>query len=195
MSFNGFYELLDTFSRPVCQVDNNITCTVPEFVHSLAAHLVRAPALAPYRDLLLARPRLHALLAIRQCVLDASRTFVDGVLGPLTELYRAGLIGGRGSLYLVVVDALDEAAYHEPDHGDTVASFLGRHLPLFPACLRLVVTARHGWSTAGLSPLREIIVDGEMAVRDVADYVAHRVIVTPSIQASATVVDRNWNWH
>ena len=62
---------------------------MPEFVHSLAAHLVCAPTLAPYRDLLLARPRLHALLSIRQCVLDTSRAFVDGVLQPLTELYRS----------------------------------------------------------------------------------------------------------
>ncbi|GBM09276.1 hypothetical protein AVEN_97927-1, partial [Araneus ventricosus] len=35
----------------LCQTDNNITCLVPEFVHSIAAHLCRAPQLAAYRDL------------------------------------------------------------------------------------------------------------------------------------------------
>ena len=166
-----------------CQVDNNITCTVPEFVHSLAAHLVCAPALAPYRDLLLARPRLHALLGIRQCVLNASRTFIDGILQPLTELYSSGLIGSRG-LYVMVVDGLNEAAFHQPDYGDTIATFLGRHLRLFPPCLRLIATTRTGSAEVGRLPLRELSVEGEMAVRDVADYVAHRVAVTPAIQAN-----------
>lgn len=36
----------------VCQADNNITCMVPDFVHSLAAYLSRAPQLQAYRDLL-----------------------------------------------------------------------------------------------------------------------------------------------
>jgi len=183
------YEPLRRLSASVvayhyCQVDNNITCTVPEFVHSLAAHLVCAPALAPYRDLLLARPRLHALLGIRQCVLNASRAFVEGVLQPLSELYRSGLIGGGRGLYLIVVDALNEAAFHEPDYGDTIATFLGRHLRLFPPCFRLVATTRTRSAEIGRLPLRELSVDGEMAVRDVADYVVHRVVVTPSIQSS-----------
>ena len=182
------YEPLRRLSASVvayhyCQVDNNITCTVPEFVHSLAAHLVCAPMLAPYRDLLLARPRLHALLGIRQCVLNASRAFVDGILQPLTELYSSGRLAGRG-LYVIVVDALNEAAFHEPDYGDTIATFLGRHLQLFPPCLRLVATTRTGSAEVGRLPLRELFLDGEMAVRDVADYVAYRVAVTPSIQSN-----------
>jgi len=188
------YEPLRRLSASVvayhfCQVDNNITCTVPEFVHSLAAHLVCAPTLAPYRDLLLARPRLHALLGIRQCVLNASRAFVDGILQPLTELYSTGLIGGRG-LYVIVVDALNEAAFHEPDYGDTIATFLGRHLRLFPPCLRLVATTRTGSAEVGRLPLRELSLEGEMSVRDVADYVAYRVAVTPSIQANVEPTGR-----
>jgi len=188
------YEPLRRLSASVvayhyCQVDNNITCTVPEFIHSLAAHLVCAPALAPYRDLLLARPRLHALLGIRQCVLNASRAFVDGILQPLTELYKSGLIGGRG-LYVIVVDALNEAAFHEPDYGDTIATFLGRHLRLFPPCLRLIATTRTGSAEVGHLPLRELSLDGEMAVRDVADYVAYRIAVTSSIQANVEPTGR-----
>lgn len=182
------YEPLRRLSASVvayhyCQVDNNITCTVPEFVHSLAAHLVCAPALAPYRDLLLARPRLHALLGIRQCVLNASRAFVDGILQPLTELYSSGRLPSRG-LYVIVVDALNEAAFHEPDYGDTIATFLGRHLRLFPPCLRLIATTQTGSAEIGRLPLRELPLDGEMAVRDVADYVAYRVAVTSSIQSN-----------
>ena len=36
----------------MCQADNNITCMVPDFVHSLSAYLTRAPQLQAYRDLL-----------------------------------------------------------------------------------------------------------------------------------------------
>ena len=36
----------------VCQADNNVTCMVPDFVHSLAAYLSRAPQMQAYRDLL-----------------------------------------------------------------------------------------------------------------------------------------------
>lgn len=36
-----------------CQADNNATCLVPEFVHSIAAQLCQAPQLVAYRDLLL----------------------------------------------------------------------------------------------------------------------------------------------
>ena len=188
------YEPLRRLSASVvayhyCQLDNNITCTVPEFVHSLAAHLVCAPALAPYRDLLLSRPRLHSVLGIRQCVLNASRAFVEGILQPMTELYKSGLVGGRG-LYVIVVDALNEAAFHEPDYGDTIATFLGRHLRLFPPCLRLIATTRTGSAEVGRLPLRELSLDGEMAVRDVADYVEYRVAVTSSIQANVEPAGR-----
>jgi len=122
-------------------------------------------------------------------VLSASRAFIDGIIQPLTELYSSGLIGGRG-LYVIVVDALNEAAFHEPDYGDTIASFLGRHLRLFPPCLRLIATTCSGSVEVGRMPLRELCLDGEMAVRDVADYVAYRIAVTPSIQANVEPAGR-----
>lgn len=37
----------------VCQADNNTTCMVADFVHSLVAHLSQAPQLRAYRDLLI----------------------------------------------------------------------------------------------------------------------------------------------
>ena len=42
-----------------CQSDNNATCLVPEFIHSLAAQLCQAPQLAAYRDMLLSEPHLQ----------------------------------------------------------------------------------------------------------------------------------------
>ena len=36
-----------------CQAENNITCSVPDFVHSIAAQLCQAPQLSSYRELIL----------------------------------------------------------------------------------------------------------------------------------------------
>nr|CAD7444343.1 unnamed protein product [Timema bartmani] len=45
-----------------CQADNNSTCLVPDFVHSLAAQLCQAPQLIAYREHLLSEPHLQKLL-------------------------------------------------------------------------------------------------------------------------------------
>ena len=44
---------LQVVAYHMCQADNNITCMVPEFVHSIAAHMARAPQLHAYKELLL----------------------------------------------------------------------------------------------------------------------------------------------
>ena len=41
------------------QADNNNTCLVPDFIHSLAAQLCQAPQLLAYRDYLLGEPHLQ----------------------------------------------------------------------------------------------------------------------------------------
>jgi hypothetical protein len=136
-----------------CQSDNNITCTIPEFVHSIAAYLVAAPRLSAYRELLAARPSLQAALTVRQCIVDPSRAFADAILRPLAELNRQGALDVSSSEPLIIaVDALNEADFHEPDYGGTLASFIGHHLELFPPCLRLVVTTRG----SGIQPSSDV---------------------------------------
>ena len=62
------------------------------------------------------------------------------------------------SVCLVVVDGLCEAEQHRPDHGDTIASFLAKHLHLFPPCLKLICTVRSAYTLCthgmGLHTLR-----------------------------------------
>lgn len=43
-----------------CQADNNSTCLIPEFVHSLAAQLCQAPQLTMYRQHVLTELNLQA---------------------------------------------------------------------------------------------------------------------------------------
>lgn len=75
-----------------CQADNTYTCLVPEFVHSIAALLARAPQLISYRELLVQEPHLQNTLSLRSCVQDPIAAFRKGVLEPLTSLRRGNKI-------------------------------------------------------------------------------------------------------
>lgn len=71
-----------------CQADNTYTCLVPEFVHSVAALLARAPQLTPYRELLAQEPHLQNTLSLRSCVQDPIAAFRKGVLEPIASLRK-----------------------------------------------------------------------------------------------------------
>jgi len=71
-----------------CQADNTYTCLVPEFVHSVAALLARAPQLVPYRELLVQEPQLQNTLSLRSCVQDPIAAFRKGILEPIASLRK-----------------------------------------------------------------------------------------------------------
>ena len=119
-----------------CQADNAPTCLPPEFVHSLSAQLSQAPQLSSYYHLLQTEPSLLAHLSLASCTASPSQALVRGILEPLTTIEQPG------GPCVIVVDGLCEAEQHKPDHGDTMACFLSRHLPHFPPWLKLVCTVR-----------------------------------------------------
>ena len=47
--------------------------------------------------------------------------------------------GGIAQTCLVVIDGLCEAEVHRPDHGNTIASFLAKHLAKFPEWLKVKI--------------------------------------------------------
>eukprot|EP00102_Acyrthosiphon_pisum_P011124 XP_008179730.1 PREDICTED: protein TANC1 [Acyrthosiphon pisum] len=134
-----------------CQADNNSTCLIPEFVHSLAAQLCQAPQLNMYRQHVLTELNLQDSLSMRECIVDPDAAFTRGVLEPLNTLSRLANTIGTGGL-VIVIDGLCEAEYHRPDHGDTIASFLVKHMPKFPAWLKVIATLRTNLEDA-LPPL------------------------------------------
>jgi hypothetical protein len=79
-------------------------------------------------------------VSIKECIADPDLAFSRGVLEPLSSLRRVGKIPNENCI--ILVDALCEAEYHRPDHGDTLASFLVRHSPDFPSWLKIVATVR-----------------------------------------------------
>lgn len=66
--YGGFFFSLENIFRfeNYClylQADNNSTCMVPDFVHSIAAQLCQAPVLCDYKDYLLSESYLQVCAA------------------------------------------------------------------------------------------------------------------------------------
>ncbi len=123
-----------------CQVDNAPTCSVPEFVHSLAAQLSQAPALRPYYNQLMTDYELRTKLTRGYCLARPDQALEEGILEPLRSVQ--GLDGVGASPCMVVVDGLCDSEPHRPDRGDSIGSFLSRHLDSFPAWIKFLVTIR-----------------------------------------------------
>lgn len=51
--------------------------------------------------------------------------------------------------YIILVDSLNEAEFHKPDYGDTIATFITKIIAKFPSWLKLVVTVRTGLVVSG----------------------------------------------
>ncbi|XP_063789752.1 protein TANC1 isoform X2 [Pseudophryne corroboree] len=123
-----------------CQADNTYTCLVPEFVHSIAALLCRSHQLTAYRELLIREPHLQSMLSLRSCVQDPLTAFRRGVLEPMTNLRRERKI--PEDEFFILVDGLNEAEFHKPDYGDTIASFISKIISSFPPWIKLILTVR-----------------------------------------------------
>ncbi|MEQ2161520.1 hypothetical protein GOODEAATRI_010400, partial [Goodea atripinnis] len=173
----------------LCQADNTYTCLVPEFVHSVAALLARAPQLAPYRELLAQEPHLQNQLSLRSCVQDPIAAFRKGVLEPLAGLRKERRLPEED--YIILVDSLNEAEFHKPDYGDTVATFITKIISKFPHWLKLVVTVRTGLvEITTLLPFSgislDILPDSSDLGADLSDYIHHRVSGSSQIAANVT---------
>ncbi|XP_072299762.1 protein TANC2 isoform X2 [Eucyclogobius newberryi] len=127
-----------------CQADNCHTCLVPEFVHNMAAMLSSSPQLSSYRELLHQSPQLQSMLNLRSCIQDPHAALVKGILEPLDLLHRERKIQAERTGLIVLIDGLNEAEFHRPDYGDTLASFLSRNIHRFPPWLKIVTTVRTG---------------------------------------------------
>ncbi|KFM60550.1 Protein TANC2, partial [Stegodyphus mimosarum] len=174
----------------LCQADNYLTCLVPDFVHSIASYLCRAPHLTAYRDLVARNQRLQDLLSMPSCIADASASFIHGILEPLNSLRCQNRI--PNTTCLLVVDGLNEAEYHRPEYGDTIASFLVHHFDAIPSWLKVIVTIR---TTFGdllkRLPSHCILLDkvstSENIQKDLRNYILHRINTSSSIRANITV--------
>ncbi|XP_066906221.1 protein TANC2 isoform X5 [Halyomorpha halys] len=170
-----------------CQSDNNTTCLVSDFVHSVAAQLCQAPQLAAYKEYLQSEPHVLAYLSLKECIVDPAGAWRRGVMEPLCALRRVGKISGRA---VILVDGLCEAEYHRPDHGDTIAAFIARHAHAAPQWLKFVLTVRtHMDEVMPTMPFQRLSLDvtssqSETLQKDLLDYINYRVSHSPSIQSN-----------
>ncbi|XP_072321881.1 protein TANC1-like isoform X2 [Eucyclogobius newberryi] len=172
-----------------CQADNTYTCLVPEFVHSIAALLARAPQLTPYREVLVQEPHIQNVISLRSCVQDPFSAFKKGVLEPLATLRKEKRLPEED--YIILVDSLNEAEFHKPDYGDTIAAFITKIISKFPHWLKLVVTVRTGLlEITTLLPFSgislDILPDSSDLGADLSDCIHHRVNNSARIAGNVT---------
>merc|ERR1719319_1573403 len=171
-----------------CQIDNSVTCLVGEWVHSLAAQLAQAPALAAYHQLLSTDHSLRTLLSVAQCNTNPHTAFTRGILLPLADLKQAGKITSDSCV--ILIDGLSDAQFHRPDYGDTLAAFLARHLNTFPTWLRLVVTVRSDkLDTVKALPFHTLRMDSDADERpgqDISEFVFKRISRSETMLSNIT---------
>jgi len=123
-----------------CQSDNSATCLVPEFVRSIAAHLLQSPQLRAYQDYVKKNTQVQEYLSPQNCIKDSHAAFIDGICFPLQQLTGDGLI--PRSPLLILIDSLDSAELHRPDFGPTIPIFLSKLVSQLPPQFKLVLTVR-----------------------------------------------------
>lgn len=174
-----------------CQSDNNITCLVPDFIHSVAAQLCQSPQLAAYQEHLVNEPHVQGSVSWKECITNPDLALNRGIIEPLSTLRRLGKIPSENCV--ILVDALCEAEYHKPDHGDSLGQFLARHASSFPPWLKIVATVRtHMQDIAKQFLYHKISLDklnsNENLNKDLLDYISLRVNNTPGIHSNVVSV-------
>nr|NVI77232.1 rolling pebbles [Cucujiformia] len=149
-----------------------------------AAQFCQAPQLAAYRDHLLSEQHLQSALSLKECIANPDVALVRGILEPLTNLEKSGKI--KYVNYIILIDALCEAEYHRPDHGDTITTFLMKHIQSFPSWLKVLATIRTQLQDiAKQLPYTRISLDSncnDNIQKDMLNYINFRLQNSPSIQ-------------
>ncbi|XP_070535963.1 protein TANC2-like [Ptychodera flava] len=186
-TFNGLTSRVVAYH--FCQVDFQASCSVPEFIHSIAGQLSENPQLKGYRELLINEPHLQSVLSMPSCVENPSEAFMKGILEPLCTLKQQGRI--LVDSCIILIDGLDEAEYHKSDYGDTISSFIASHIYKIPAWLKLILTVRtNAQDLTKHLPFHRVSLDrgvGDVIAEDVQKYILHRLSHSTGIRNSVSI--------
>ena len=92
------------------------------------------------KDLLLEEPNVQHLLSLKECIQRPMNSFIKGVLDPLIMLRQQAKIESQD--VIILVDSLNDAEFHKPDHGDTITSFISKIMSYTPSWLKWIVTVK-----------------------------------------------------
>lgn len=154
----------------------------------MAAQL--SQCLSVYREMLLNEPQLQTHLTLRECTQNSSDAFIKGILEPLSLLKAQGKIPMDNCL--ILVDGLSDAEFHKSDYGDTIASFLARHMTRFPQWLKLVISVRSSFAElTKMMPIQRISLDkvsnSEFIQKDAELYISHRLQLSNTLRTNVSL--------
>ncbi|GFQ86520.1 protein TANC2 [Trichonephila clavata] len=113
-----------------CQADCRETCSIPDFIHSLAAQLCQAPLLTEYKNFLLRDENCQQLLSLEACIEDPDKAFQKGILEPLVALTKYPMAPS-----ILVIDSV----YESVGPLRSISSFLTTYINQFPSWLKVVM--------------------------------------------------------
>lgn len=164
-----------------CQIENQIACTLADFLRNFVATLIYNPNFTSYREYLASRRDLLEYLSIGELCKDPATAFRLICTDPLNELKKCNKISTADRNYLILIDSLDEAEYHRPEFGHSIASFLVKYAEsLFPSWMKLILTVKTNFldHLKGMK-LHKINLDNfvmdEKVYADAANYVRLRI--------------------
>lgn len=80
------------------------------------------------------------MLSLSNCIVNPSSAFVNGIIEPLIQLRKLKQL--PSGYMILVLDSLCEAESHQPYAGDTISSFLSKHILKIPSWFKFIVTVR-----------------------------------------------------
>lgn len=171
-----------------CQSTTRETLNPSRFVRSVAGMIAsRHPAY----EALLDQPPYRDVLAEKNCNADPESAFEEGVLAALERVGPP-----RSGRWILMVDALDEAAETPAGASTSITQLLATRLARFPEWLSLVATTRPERSVLDLlANLKPVLIDPSdlKNVRDLRRYVADR-LETPGLAAKLAAAGRKPAW-
>lgn len=172
-----------------CQAQNSKSVSVSEFIRSLASQLAKAEPLKAYGEKF-NDPSVQDYLKADECAQNPDIAFKEGILLPLNSLPPPE------DVYLVVIDAIDEAFLHSFDskisrESRTITELVAAHHDLFPPWLFLAVSARKQSKTVTkmFTGFRKLTLDDlrkSHVVKDIQQYILNRLDDQPELRKYLT---------
>ena len=79
-------------------------------------------------------------LSPQNCIKNSEIAFIRGICDPLHKLNDSGKL--PQTPLLILIDSLDSAELHRPDHGPTIPIFINKLTHYLPKQFKLLLTVR-----------------------------------------------------